>query len=147
MKVFPLHSFYEENLMRPKEIIAWISPADLAPWNGAEVPVRFVFTDTTILMEFGPPSEKQSFMERLRGEFAKIESSLFGQSLEIMRFLVATPTGQTDRDQLIDHIWSRIPTLSRIRNAICELNRRLKELQFAYVVKGSRLGVIKIELR
>ncbi len=34
--------------MRAKEMTIWISPADLAPWNGAEVPVRFVFMEKCV---------------------------------------------------------------------------------------------------
>lgn len=134
--------------MRPKEMIVEITPADLAPWNGAPAPVRFVWTETSILVRFDPPPETATFMERLRRDFTAIESQLTGQSLEIMRFLVDAPIGQTRREQLMDAIWlDKIPTFGRVRNAIHVLNDKLEELQFAYVVSNSRRGVIKIEPR
>jgi len=134
--------------MRPMEITVGIHPNDLAPWKGAEVPVRFVITETTILVQFAPPPPILSFMEELRQKFVKIETFLSGQSLQIMRFLLETQSGQATRAEFIDNIWpNNVPTFGRVRNAICVLNDRLKELKCGYFVKGSRRGLIKIERR
>ncbi len=134
--------------MRPKEITVWISPADLAPWNGAEVPIRFVWTETTILVELGPSFEKQSFMERLRMKFAKIESQVSGQSLEIMRLILATPSGELSRKALLKHIWGDYPvSTGRVLNAISVLNDLLERLEFGYEIKSYRKKTLRIEVR
>jgi len=134
--------------MRPLEITIGISPADLAPWNGAEVPVRFIITETMIHVEYDPPPKNQSFMDQLQKEFTKIEPYITGQSLDIMRFFLEIPTGKTSRKSLIKHIWNDyIPTQGRVRNAICILNKRLEQLEFGYVVRCNRTGMIEIVLR
>ena len=38
--------------MKTLEIVIKISPADLAPWDGAEVPVRFVISETGIAVHY-----------------------------------------------------------------------------------------------
>jgi hypothetical protein len=118
--------------------------ADLVAQNEINVSA----TITLAQPQFKPPPPPNPFMERLRKEFKKIEHRLANQSLEIMLLLLDTQWGQTSRDELIESIWTHsIPTFDRVRNAICVLNRQLDDLQFGYVVKGSRRGIIKIEIR
>jgi len=136
--------------MKLLEITLGITATELALLNRTEVPTRFTFTtEAKINIQLEPPPPVSSYIECLRQEFTKIEPSLSGQSLEIMQFLLLdTPNGQVRREELIENIWvDDVPTGGRVRNAIFELNRRLEELEFGYVVRGSRRGIFKIEPR
>lgn len=91
--------------MKPLEITIGISPDDLAPWNGAIVPVRFVFTETGGAFHLPPPSHlSPEVLKRLRVDYEKIAPSLAEQSREIFLFLLNTPGGRATRDELIEHL-------------------------------------------
>ncbi|HBT77778.1 MAG TPA: hypothetical protein DEB39_12830 [Planctomycetaceae bacterium] len=132
--------------MRPKEMIAWISPADLAPWNGAEVPVRFVFTERSVEVWLPTvPDLKPEELERLRTVFSEIESALSPQSREILWLLLHSEGGKATRKELLENVWVKnVPTSSTIRKAIHVLNEALMRMKFGYVVRGSREEVYRL---
>lgn len=132
--------------MRPMEITIGISPADLAPWNGAEVPVRFIISEKSVRVCFPQiPPLASEVLKQLRADYAEIESSLSPQSRELLFFLLHTTDGRTTRQELIDHIWPvKVPTWSGVRKAVHTLNTSLIRLGFGCVVQGSRNGVFRL---
>ncbi len=132
--------------MKLLNLTVLINPADLAPWNGADVPVRFIISDTKVQMEIDSPPAKQSFMERLRMDFAGIESHFSGQSLDIMSLILATASGEIARKILVKQIWhDYIPSPGRIRNAIWTLNQLLEQFGFGHRLRCYRKGLIRLE--
>ena len=133
--------------MRPMEIVVGISPADLAPWNGAEVPVRFVITERSVTMCFPHfPTLTPEILERLRIDFSEIEQSLSRLSQDILWFLLNTPEGKATRQELIDSLWppEKTPTWGGVRKAVHSLNVTLRRLNFGYVVQGNQDGVYRL---
>ena len=134
--------------MKLLELTVLINPADLAPWNGADVPIRFTIGETRVLMEIVSPPTKPSGMERPRQEFSRIASSLSGQSLEMMQLILSTESGEIARKVLVKQIWGDyIPTPGRVRNAIWMLNHCLAKLDFEYRIRSYRKGVLRLEPR
>ena len=132
--------------MRPLEITIGIHPADLAPWNGAEVPVRFIFTETGVevcfpkLLNLTP-----EVLDRLRAEFPLIKTSLSPRSREIMWSLLQTSEGMATREELIDQVWTEnVPTWSCVRKAVHVLNKKLAQMKYGYIIRGSRKGVYRL---
>lgn len=135
--------------MKPIEITIVISPADLAPWNGAEVPVRFVFTETGGTFHLPPPPHlSPEVLKQLRVDYAKIASHLTEQSQEILWFLLNTSGGQATRQELMKHVWpDKFPTYGAVRQAVAQLRQSLIRLEFGCIVSGSRSGVYSIVLK
>ncbi len=134
--------------MKLLELTVLINPADLAPWNGTEIPIRFTIGETRALMEIIPPSAPHSFLAQPRQEFARIASSLSGQSFEIMQLILSTESGEIARKVLVKQIWGDyIPTSGRVRNAIWTLNNCLANLDFGYRIRSYRKGFIRLESR
>ena len=128
--------------MKPLEIVIAISPADLAPWKGAEVPVRFVITESGITVHYPQPHLPPATLERLRLAFQDIAPSLSDQSREILWFLLNTDAGWATRQELMDNVWTQdIPQQSSVRKAVNRLRHSLIHLNFDCVVEGSRTGV------
>ena len=130
--------------MKPMVNITGISPNTLASLNGAEIPARITFSETTIHIQIDLPPPVNSFVKRLRHDFVKIESHFSGQSLEIMQCLLASPEGQASRNGLIDGIWEKVPTFGAIRQAIRRLNAVLTKLNVGYTVRGNRKGIYRL---
>ena len=133
--------------MKTLEIVIKISPADLAPWDGAEVPVRFVISETGIAVHYpSPPNLMPEILERLRVSYVEIASSLTCQSREIFCFLLNTSGGQATYQELIDHVWpqDKYPSKGTVRQAVFQLRNSLKRLNFGYIVSGSRPGIYSI---
>ena len=129
--------------MKPMEIIIETSLANIASWNGMTIPVHVTTSATTIHVRFESPPSADSSMEHLRREFGKIESHFSGQSLGIMRCLLASPAGQASRKELMDDIWEKVPMFGAIRQSVRRLNAVLIELNFGYIVRGSRKGIYR----
>jgi len=128
--------------MRPLEITIGISPADLAPWNGAEVPVRFIIMDRSVNVCIPPfPNLTPEELARLRLDFSKIMLSLSPKSRELLWFLLNTPEGKATRNELMDHVWlNKVPSLGCVRKAILYLNVALKRLNYDYFVQSDKKG-------
>ena len=137
--------------MKPLEITIAISPADLAPWNGAEVPVRFVFTKRRVEVILPQPSNlalevlTPETLERLRATFSEIKLSLSLQSRDLLWYLLNTADGKATREELIESIWQKkVPTWGGVRKAVNSLNDTLKQLNFGWIVRGERKGVFHL---
>jgi hypothetical protein len=127
--------------MKPMVNISGICPANLASWNGAEVSVRITFSETSIHIQIERPPPVDSSVEHLRQEFAKIESHFSGQSLKIIRHLLATCNGQANRSQLMKAVLKKTTaTFGAVRQAILRLNIELADHDFGYTVRGNLKG-------
>ena len=133
--------------MKPLEMTIGISPADLAPWNGAEVPVRFIITERSVRVCIPPPFPglTPEILAQLRVDFSKIKLSLSTQSHDLLWFLLKTPQGMATREEVIDCVWlKKVPSLGGVRKAIYSLNISLKQLNFGYVVQVNRKGIVHL---
>lgn len=131
--------------MRPKEFVVWINPAELAPWNGAEVPVRFVWMENGITVHYPrSPHLSPELLQQLRTDYVEIASSLTPQSQRIFWFLLNTAEGWANGRDLIEYIWSSEPNLPTVRQAVFQLRESLMSLNFGYVVWGSSSGIYSI---
>ena len=130
--------------MKPMVNVTGISPDTLALLNGAEIPARITFSETTIHIQINLPPPVDSSVEHLRREFAKIESHFSSTSLEIMRYLLTFPIGQANRKGLMQNVWGRKgTTFGAIRQAVRRLNTILTIRDFGYIVRGSRKGIYR----
>ena len=148
IKIFP-HPLFESRIsMKPLEMTIAISPVDLAPWKGADVPVRFIITKRSVEVCFPQPPNltpdvlTPEVLRQLRTDFSEIKLSLSLQSRELLWFLLNTANGKATREELIEGVWpKKIPTWGDVRKAVHSLNTALKQLNFGWIVRGERKGV------
>jgi len=120
-------------------------PTDLASWNEIEVSAHCAIVDETILIRVTLSPPTGSFMERLRQEFAKIESHFSGKLLGIMQCLLADSEGQASRTKLMKEVWGEaVQMFGTIRQVVFRLNTALTKQNFGYTIKGSRKGIYRL---